>query len=130
MVPPGSAIITPPAMVPMRMAMKVPDSTSALPPTSSVSARCCGRMAYLTGPNSEDCAPIRNKVVSISGSDSSAKAVAASAMMPISASLMSRIRWLFSYLSASWPAVAENRKKGRMNSPAARLTSTPADSSV
>src|ERR1700693_5333079 len=31
-----------------------------------------------------------------------------------------------SYLSASCPAVAENRKKGRMNSPAQRLTNVPA----
>ncbi len=50
--------------------------------------------------------------------------------MTISMSLMSRIRWLFSYLSANWPAVAENRKNGRMKMPAARFTSTPAESVV
>jgi len=30
-----------------------------------------------------------------------------------------------SYLSASWPAVAENRKNGRMKSPAHRFTTVP-----
>mgnify|MGYP003488679552 CR=1 FL=1 len=40
-----------PAMVPSRMATNVPVSINALPPTSSVGARICGRMPYLTGPN-------------------------------------------------------------------------------
>ena len=40
----------PPAIVPMRMAMKVPASTSALPPTSSLWRRCCGISEYLSGP--------------------------------------------------------------------------------
>ena len=37
-------------MVPTRMAMKVPASTSALPPTSSLWRRCCGISEYLSGP--------------------------------------------------------------------------------
>ncbi len=45
-------------------------------------------------------------------------------MMAISASLMRRIRVALSMASASWPAVAENRKYGRMNTPAATVTST------
>ena len=36
----------------------------------------------------------------------------------------------FSYLSASCPAVAENRKNGRMKSPAHRFTSVPESSVV
>jgi len=42
-------------------------------------------------------------------------------MMPISANFTLRMKADFSYLSASTPAEAEKRKKGRMNSPAARL---------
>ena len=49
-----------PASVPIRIATKVPASTSALPPISSSSFRCCGRIAYLTGPNSVECRPSRN----------------------------------------------------------------------
>ena len=44
------ATSTPPAMVPTRIATKVPDSTSALPPTNSSRANACGMIAYLTGP--------------------------------------------------------------------------------
>ena len=40
---PGSAISTPPATLPSRMATKVPISTMPLPPVSSRSLRCCGR---------------------------------------------------------------------------------------
>jgi hypothetical protein len=44
--------------------------------------------------------------------------------------LTSRASRALSYLSASSPAVAENRKNGRMKIPAARFASTPADSVV
>ena len=54
---------TPPASVPSRMATKVPLSIKALPPTSSSSRRCCGRMAYLTGPKSVECRPSRNSAL-------------------------------------------------------------------
>src|SRR5229473_6830716 len=47
--------------------------------------------------------------------------MAASAMMAISAVLMMTMRRDFSNLSAKRPAVAENRKKGRMKSPAAMV---------
>ncbi len=126
---PASPITSsPPTMVPARMATKVAASTSALPPTSSSSASCCGMIAYLTGPNSADCVPIRNSTTSSSGSDIRANPTTASAITAISSSLVARIRRLFSYLSASWPAVAENRKKGRMKMPAARFTSTAGES--
>ncbi len=58
-------IITPALMVPARIARKVPISTSALPPTSSLSRRCWGRIEYLTGPNSAECVPMANSAASI-----------------------------------------------------------------
>jgi len=50
-------------MVPSRIATKVPISTRPLPPVSSASFRCCGRYAYLTGPKSVECRPMRKTVV-------------------------------------------------------------------
>ncbi len=44
-------------------------------------------------------------------------------MIAISNSLMKRIRRDFSYLSASWPDVADSSTNGRMNTPAATFTS-------
>ena len=41
----------PPAMVPIRIAMKVAPSTSALPVASSETWSWSGRIAYFTGPN-------------------------------------------------------------------------------
>ena len=43
---------------------------------------------------------------------------------------MRRIKRDFSYLSAICPAVAENRKKGSTNSPAAAFTAKSADSAA
>ena len=45
--------------------------------------------------------------------------------MPISSDLMKRISTALSYLSASWPLVAENSRKGAMNS--APITSPAID---
>jgi len=45
----------------------------------------------------------------------------ATIMIPTSSSFVSRASMALSYLSASCPAVAEKKKNGRMNSPAARL---------
>ena len=42
-------------------------------------------------------------------------------MMRISNNLMPLICTDFSYLSANWPNIAENRKNGRMNTIALRL---------
>ena len=52
--------------MPIRIASEVPVSTSALPPTSSSGCSACGRIAYLIGPNSVECRPIRNSTLSIS----------------------------------------------------------------
>ncbi|CSC56558.1 Uncharacterised protein [Vibrio cholerae] len=49
------------------------------------------------------------------------KPIAPHSMMAISSNLTQRIYRDFSSLSAKTPAVAEKRKKGRINSPAARL---------
>ncbi|EXI74093.1 MAG: hypothetical protein AW07_02231 [Candidatus Accumulibacter sp. SK-11] len=54
----------------------------------------------------------------------SAKPSSATPMISTSRSFTSRASLALSYLSASWPAVAEKRKKGRMKMPAARLVST------
>ena len=51
------------------------------------------------------------------------KPALANSMMPISNTFTTRIIFDFSYLSASWPAVAENRKYGRMNMPGSTVTS-------
>ena len=50
--------------------------------------------------------------------------------IPISKSLMKRIRRDFSNLSAIWPAVAENRTNGAMNTAAAMLTRSFDESAV
>ena len=113
----------PPASVPIKIATKVPASISALPPTSSVSCRCCGRMAYLTGPNSVECRPSKNSAPISTDRLCRKKPMAATPMMTISSTLTNRASNALSYLSASCPAVAENRKKGRINTPAARLAS-------
>ena len=96
--------------------------TRALPASNSSSPRCWGKMAYFTGPKNADCAPIRNSTANSSQRAPNQKAAAPSSMIRISASLIRRIISDFSYLSANWPARAENRKKGRINRPAARLT--------
>ena len=44
------------------------------------------------------------------------KPQAPSTMIAISSVFMNRISSALSYLSASWPLVAENSRKGRMNS--------------
>ena len=118
----GMAISTPPSKVPIRMARKVPISTQPLPPTSSSGRRCWGKMLYFTGPNRVDCQPIRNSNPISTDMLPRMKPSAAHNMMTISSSLIQRIRCDFSYLSASWPAVAENRKNGNTNKPALRLT--------
>ena len=83
-------------MVPSRMAKKVPVSTSALPATSSSAASSCGRMLYFTGPTKADCAPIRKRVPSSTLRFPCMKAVAATAMITISAPLTTRSTGVFS----------------------------------
>ena len=101
---------TPPAKVPNKMARNVPASIKALPPTISLSCRCCGSSANFRGPNNVTCMPSTNRHNNNSGTLFSQKPIAATLMMPI---------------SASCPEKAENRKNGRINRPAAMLASTP-----
>ena len=119
------AISCVPAIVPIKIARKVPSSTRPLPPTSSDSLRCCGKMPYLIGPKKADCVPIRNNTAMSIGTLCSQKAAAPKAMMTISASLMRRINIDFSNLSASCPQNAENRKNGNMKRPAERFINRP-----
>jgi hypothetical protein len=87
-----------------------------LPPVSSRSFRCCGRYANLTGPKSVECSPIRKTHASRTTGSLRKKPNAASAMIAISSDLTKRIRRALSYLSASWPLVAEKSRNGRMKS--------------
>jgi hypothetical protein len=102
--------------VPTRIATKVPASINALPPTSSSFFRCCGRIAYFTGPNSVECRPSRNSPSEKHGEAVQPEAGAADQhdgdFQQLDHAAPARD---LSYLSASCPAVAENRKKGRMN---------------
>ena len=81
-------------------------------------------MPYLRGPKKVDCAPIINNTVISTATSCSMKPTAARLMITISATLIRRMSMAFSYLSAIWPAVAENRKNGSMNIPPAMMTST------
>ena len=89
-------ISTPPTIVPTRIAPKVPDSTSALPPTNSRLSSACGRMPYLSGPKSVDCNPIRKRQTKSSARLPVTKAKAATAMTATSSSLVQRISIDFS----------------------------------
>ena len=104
--------------------MNVPASTSALPPTSSLWRRCCGISEYLSGPKIVASTPSRNMSVNSVGTWPKYSAAAAPNISTTSARRVWRISRLFSYLSASWPASAENRKNGRMNRPCARFESS------
>ena len=122
--PPSRRISKPPAMVPARMARKVPASIKALPPINSPSSKWSGRMLYLTGPKKADCIPIRNNTVIRKVTLPNISPAAPNPMIATSAALMARISRDFSNLSAICPAVAENRKNGRMKRPAAAVTTT------
>ena len=69
----------------------------------------------MTGPNRVECSPIRNTQASSTGTWLAQKPQAASSMIAISSDLTSWITRVLSYLSVSWPLVAENSRKGRMN---------------
>ena len=112
-----------PAMVPIKIATKVPISICALPPISSSRRKCWGIIAYFTGPKKADCVPMANSTDIISQISLNHNAATPPSIIKISASLIRRIITDFSYLSASWPARAENRKKGIINRPAAIFTS-------
>src|SRR5262245_49201168 len=127
---PGIATSTPPRMVPSRIARNVPSSTRALPATSSVSARCCGRMLYFAGPKSVECTPIMKRAPSRMVTLPSWKPMAPTHMIAISSSLTLRMMRPFSKRAESCPEVAENRKNGRMKIPPARLISVSVDMTV
>jgi len=105
---------SPPIIVPIRIATKVPISTMPLPPTSSVFARCWGRYEYLTGPNTVEWTPIRKVHRYRSGALCSQKPVPPISMTAISKVFTKRVSIALSYLSAIWPEVAESSTNGRM----------------
>ncbi len=71
--------------------------------------------AYLIGPNSVECRPIRNKTLSRIAASCRKNPNAATDMAAISNSFTKRMTRVFSNFSAICPAEAENRKNGRMN---------------
>ena len=101
-------------IVPIRIATNVPISTRPLPPTSSDDLRCCGRYAYLTGPNTVEWTPIRNVQTYSSGALCSMKPAPPTSITAISKVLTRRVSVALSYLSATWPEVAENSTNGTM----------------
>ncbi len=64
-----------------------------------------------------------NSATNISGRLPKTKPAAPTSMMPTSASFSARISASLLYFSPNCPPSAENRKNGRMNSSAQRLTS-------
>ncbi|MNV95369.1 hypothetical protein D3C71_1902540 [compost metagenome] len=107
--------------MPVRIAIEVPISTRPLPPVSSSGLSTEGRIEYLTGPNRVDCRPVPNSAISRIVMFWVTKPTAASDMIAISIEVVIRISLCFSSFSAICPAVAENRKYGRMNKAGARL---------
>ncbi len=117
---------SPPDNCPARIARNVPASISPVPPMISCGWRCCGRIEYLTGPNSDECTPIATTQPSSTGTDCRRNPTSATPMIAISASLTQRTSFALSTPSASCPATEENRKYGSVNSPAAIVASISA----
>ena len=112
---PAAAISEPPSIMPSRIDSDVPISTKPLPPTSSSLRNACGRIAYLIGPNSVECNPIKNRTLRRIAASCRKNPKAATDIAAISKSLTNRMTRVFSNFSAICPADAENRKNGRMN---------------
>jgi hypothetical protein len=87
--PPSRAAI-PATMVPMRIARKVPPSTSALADGNSERGRWSGRMPYLIGPNSEAIVPYSPTEINKRTMEWTAKPNTAKAATAISNSLSRR----------------------------------------
>ena len=121
----ASAIRMPLLKVPSRMAANVPAATRALPASNAPAGSRFGRMAYLTGPNSADCTPVRNSARNSSSREAVAKPTQTSAISSTSANLTPRMSRWRARRSAKSPPVAENRKNGRMKTPAEAATSVP-----
>ena len=115
-----------PAMEPVRIAMKVPASTKALPAKSSLPFRCCGRRANLAGPKKVDCVPMQKSRISRPAIHWQCRAMAARSISTISMTFTIRQHRALSTLSTHVPAAAEKRKNGRIKSAMARLVRTPA----
>ncbi len=81
-------------------------------------------MLNFRGLKNADCAPIRNRSATSPHRFKNVKATAVITMRTISTNLMIFMRNDFSYLSASCPAVDENRKKGRIKRPAIVVINT------
>src|SRR6201986_458593 len=113
----------PPAMVPIRIAMKVAPSTSALPVASSPTESWSGNMEYFTGPNSAAMTPNSQSATNNSGTEWRAKPSAAKIAAKISANFSFRATTDFTYLSASSPPSPERMKKGKMKTAPATVTS-------
>ena len=111
--------------MPSRIASEVPISTKPLPPVNSSGLSTDGRMEYFTGPNKVDCRPVQNSATSNTTMFCSRKPTAASDMMAISIEVVITISFCFSTRAAICPAVAENRKNGRMKIAGARLAYNP-----
>ena len=107
------------------MASEVPISTKPLPPVNSSGRSTDGRIEYFTGPNKVDCIPVQNSATSNTGMLCSTNPSAASDMMTISIEVVITISFCFSTRAAICPAVAENRKNGRMKIAGARLAYNP-----
>src|SRR6266436_992094 len=104
-----------PAMiVPVRMAMKVAPSTSALPRGNSASARWSGRMPYLIGPNRAAMTPTKNRAANRSAWESYRKPAIAMAATAISMTLSLLATTDLSKRSANSPPIADRTKNGKM----------------
>src|SRR5215469_5273654 len=102
-------------MVPIRMARKVPPSTSALPDGNSSRCNRSGRMPYLTGPNSEARQPNRNTAKNKTLSEWNAKPATPMRAAPISTNFT---RWAtkdLSKRSANSPPRPDRKKNGAIN---------------
>src|SRR5882757_6741902 len=113
----------PPAMVPIRIAMKVAPSTSALPVASSDTWSWSGRMAYFTGPNSAATVPNSASATNKSGIECMKKPAAAKQAAKISMNFSRRATTDLTYLSANSPPSADSTKKGKMKTAPATVTS-------
>src|ERR1700742_810723 len=118
----------PPAMVPIRIAMKVAPSTSALPVASSPTESWSGSMEYFTGPNSAAMTPNSPSATNSSGTECRKKPSAAKIAANISANFSRRATTDFTYLSASSPPRPDRMKNGKMNTASENVTSaSPCD---
>ena len=113
----------PPAMVPIRIAMKVAPSTSALPVASSPTESWSGSMAYFTGPNRAATMPNSPSATNRSGTECRKKPSAANTAAKISANFSRRATIDLTYLSASSPPSPERMKNGKMKTAPATVTS-------